>query len=125
MSKERRLHRCRRVERSYSRFKVRRVDLIQSKEQQLCFAGAAVKRYPTSKKRARGYNRTALAAGWLDEKRWGPRDQAGWATEDYRLPSEKRKFKKSERCVGDERAVWILEQSKQKLPSFRVQLECD
>ena len=77
------------------------------------------------KKRARGHNCTALAAGWLDEKGWGPRDQDGWATEDYRLPSEKRKFKKSERCVGDERAVWILERSKQKLPSFRVRLECD
>ena len=27
------------------------IPLIQSKEQQLCFAGAAVKRYPTSKVR--------------------------------------------------------------------------
>ena len=37
-------------------FKVRRggheeIPLIQGKEQQLCFAGAAVKRYPTSKVR--------------------------------------------------------------------------
>ena len=37
-------------------FKVRRtsheeIPLVQSKEQQLCFAGAAVKRYPTSKVR--------------------------------------------------------------------------
>ena len=39
-----------------SMFKVRRggreeIPLIQGKEQQLCFAGAAVKRYPTSKVR--------------------------------------------------------------------------
>ena len=45
------LHRRRRAERSYSTFKVRRGDLIQGKEQWLCFAGAAVKRYPTSKVR--------------------------------------------------------------------------
>ena len=41
---------CGRAERSYSMFKVRRssgeeTPLIQGKEQQLCFAGAAVKRY--------------------------------------------------------------------------------
>ena len=30
-------------------FRVRRGDLVQGKEQQLCFAGAAMKRYPTSK----------------------------------------------------------------------------
>ena len=46
----------RRAERSYSTFKVRRgsreeIPLVQGKEQQLCFAGAAVKRYPTSKER--------------------------------------------------------------------------
>ena len=41
----------RRAERSYSTFKVRRGDLIQGKEQWPCFAGAAVKRYPTSKVR--------------------------------------------------------------------------
>ena len=41
----------RRAERSYSMFKVRRGDLVQGKEQQLCFAGAAVKRYPTFKVR--------------------------------------------------------------------------
>ena len=46
--------RCRRAERSYSTFKVRRgggdeIPLIQGKEQWLRFAGAAVKRYPTSK----------------------------------------------------------------------------
>ena len=45
-----------RAERSYSTFQVRRggceeIPLIQGKEQQLHFAGAAVKRYPTSKVR--------------------------------------------------------------------------
>ena len=44
------------AERSYSTFKVRRcgceeIPLVQGKEQQLCFAGAALKRYPTSKVR--------------------------------------------------------------------------
>ena len=44
------------AERSYSTFKVRRCDceeitLVQGKEQRLCFAGAALKRYPTSKVR--------------------------------------------------------------------------
>ena len=53
-SKERWLLRLRRAKRSYSTFKVRRggceeIPLIQGKEQQLHFAGAAVKRYPTSK----------------------------------------------------------------------------
>ena len=43
----------RRAKRSYSTFKVRRgggeeITLIQGKEQQLRFDGAAVKRYPTS-----------------------------------------------------------------------------
>ena len=42
---------CRRAKRSYSTFKVRRGDLVQGKEQLLLFAGAAVKRYPTSKVR--------------------------------------------------------------------------
>ena len=41
----------RRAESSYSTFKVMRGDLVQGKEQQLHFAGAAVKRYPTSKVR--------------------------------------------------------------------------
>ena len=55
-SKERWLCRCWRAERSYLMFKVRRggceeIPLIQGKEQQLRFAGAAVKRYPTSKVR--------------------------------------------------------------------------
>ena len=45
-----------RAERSYSTFKVRRggheeILLIQGKEQQLRFAAAAMKRYPTSKVR--------------------------------------------------------------------------
>ena len=44
------------AERSYSTFKVRRggreeIPLMQGKEQQLCFAGADVKRHPTSKVR--------------------------------------------------------------------------
>ena len=56
MSKERWLHRCRRAERSYSMFKVRRgggeeIPLVQGKEQWLRFAGVAVKRYRMSKVR--------------------------------------------------------------------------
>ena len=39
------------TERSYSTFKVRRGNLIQGKEQRLCFAGAAMKRYPMPKVR--------------------------------------------------------------------------
>ena len=55
-AKEQLLHRRRRAERSYSTFKVRRggreeIPLVQGKEQWLCFAGAAVKRYPTCKVR--------------------------------------------------------------------------
>ena len=54
MSKERWLCEHRRAERSYSTFKVRRggceeIPLVQGKVQRLSFAGAAVKRYPTSK----------------------------------------------------------------------------
>ena len=50
------LRRCRRAERSYSTFKVRRgggeeIPFVQGKEQQLHFAGAAMRRYPTSKVR--------------------------------------------------------------------------
>ena len=50
-SKERWLCGCRRVERSYSTLKVRRggheeIPLVQGKEQWLCFAEAAAKRYP-------------------------------------------------------------------------------
>ena len=56
MSKERWLWGRRRSERSYFMFKVRRsgseeIPLVQGKEQWLHFAGAAVKRYPTSKVR--------------------------------------------------------------------------
>ena len=55
-SKEWQLHGGKRAERSYSTFKVRRggceeIPLVQGKEQWLHFAGAAVKRYPTSKVR--------------------------------------------------------------------------
>ena len=50
------LTRHRRAERSYSMFKVRRssseeIPLVQSKEQWLRFAGAAMKRYTKSKVR--------------------------------------------------------------------------
>ena len=56
MSKDWWLRGHRRAERSYSTFKVRRggseeMPLVQGKEQRLHFAGAAVKRYPTSKER--------------------------------------------------------------------------
>ena len=55
-SRELQLHRHRRTKRSYSTFKVRKggheeIPLVQGKEQQLCFAGADVKRYPTPKAR--------------------------------------------------------------------------
>ena len=50
-SKEQQLQGRRRAERSYSTFKVRRGNFIQGKEQWLHFAGAAIKRYPTSKVR--------------------------------------------------------------------------
>ena len=55
-SKERWMRGRRREERSHSTLKVRKgggeeIPLVQGKEQQLCFAGAAVKRYPTSKER--------------------------------------------------------------------------
>ena len=56
MSKGRQLRGRRRAERSYSTSKIRRgsreeIPLVQGKKQLLCFAGAAVKRYPTSKVR--------------------------------------------------------------------------
>ena len=56
MSKEQQLCRFRRAERSYSTFKVRRggreeIPFVQGKEQRLCSAGAAMKRYPMSKLR--------------------------------------------------------------------------
>ena len=56
MSKEWWLHGHRGAERSYSTFKVRRgggeeIPFVQVKERRLHFAGAAVKKYPTSKVR--------------------------------------------------------------------------
>ena len=56
VSKEQWLCGLRRAERSYSTFKVRRgcseeIPLVQGKKQRLRFAGAAVKRYPTSNMR--------------------------------------------------------------------------
>ena len=50
------LHRCGRAERSYSMFKDRKgsseeMPLVQCKEQWLHFAGASMRRYPTSKVR--------------------------------------------------------------------------
>ena len=53
MSKEWQLCGLSRAKRSYSMFKVRRgggeeIPVIQGKEQQLHFVGAAVRRYPTS-----------------------------------------------------------------------------
>ena len=51
MSKEWQLRGRKRAERTYSTFKLRRGDIVQGKEQQLHFAGAAVKRYPTCKVR--------------------------------------------------------------------------
>ena len=55
-SKEWWLHGHRRAEKSHSTFKVRRggneeIPFAQGKEQRLCFAGAAVRRYPMSKVR--------------------------------------------------------------------------
>ena len=56
LNKEWRLHGHKRAKRSYSTFKVRKggceeIPLGKGKEQWLCFAGAAVKIYPTSKVR--------------------------------------------------------------------------
>ena len=56
MSKERWLCGLRRAERSYPTLKVRKgggeeIPFVQGKEQQLRFAGAAVKRYPMPKVR--------------------------------------------------------------------------
>ena len=62
------MHRCRKAERIYSTFKVRRVSpeeipLVQGKEQWLCFAGAAIKRCPTSKVRETQVRRWLLQEG--------------------------------------------------------------
>ena len=53
------------AQRSYSMFKVRRgsheeIPLTQGKEQRLCFAGAAMKRYPKSKVRETQVRRWVL-----------------------------------------------------------------
>ena len=55
-SKKQCLRGCRRAKKNYFTFRVRRgcceeILLVQGKEQWLRFAGAAVKRYPTSKVR--------------------------------------------------------------------------
>ena len=60
MSKEQQLRGRRGAERSYSTFKVRRGDLVQGKEQQLCFAGAAMKRELTLKVRETRVRREVL-----------------------------------------------------------------
>ena len=57
-----------RAERSYSTFKVRRgggeeIPLLRGKEQQLRFAGAAMKRYPTSKVRETQVRQYVLQEG--------------------------------------------------------------
>ena len=67
-SKEQWLCRHRRAERSYSTFKVRRgsrewIPLVQGKEQQLRFAGLAVKRYPTPKVRETQVKTVGVARG--------------------------------------------------------------
>ena len=60
MSKEQQLRGRRGAERSYSTFKVRRGDLVQGQEQQLCFAGAAMKRELTLKVRETRVRREVL-----------------------------------------------------------------
>ena len=60
--------RCRRAERSYSMFKVRRggheeIPLVQGKEQRLYFAGAAMKRFPTSRVRETKVRQQVLREG--------------------------------------------------------------
>ena len=67
-SKEWWLCRHRRAKRNYSTFKVRRgggeeIPLVQGKEQRLCFAGAAVKRYTTSKVRETQVRQQVLQEG--------------------------------------------------------------
>ena len=67
-SKERQLHGHKRAERSYSTFTVRRggrekIPLVQGTEQRLRFAGAALKRYPTSKVRETQVRRLVLREG--------------------------------------------------------------
>ena len=72
MSKKRWLCGRRRAERSYSTFKVRRgggeeIPLLQGKEQQLRFAGAAVKRYPMSKLRETQVRQKVLREGIIGQ----------------------------------------------------------
>ena len=67
-SKEWQLSRRRRTKRSYSTFKVRKgggeeIPLVQGKEQQLRFAGAAVNRYPTSKVKRNPSKTVGVARG--------------------------------------------------------------
>ena len=74
-SKERWLHRSRRAERSCSTFKVRRggceeLLLLQGKEQRLRFAGAATKRYPTSKLRETQIRWKVLQEGIRGQTHW-------------------------------------------------------
>ena len=57
-----------RAKRSYSTFKVRRgsheeIPLVQGKEQRLCFAGAAMKRFPTSRVRETKVRQQVLREG--------------------------------------------------------------
>ena len=68
MSKEQQLCGRGKAERSYSMFKVRRggheeIPLAQGKEQRLRFAGAAMKRYPTSKVRETQVRRYVFREG--------------------------------------------------------------
>ena len=50
-------------------FKVRRGNLVQGKEQWLCFAGAAVKRFPTSKVRVA--HQAPLSMEFSRQEHWG------------------------------------------------------
>ena len=66
---------CRRAERSYSTSNVRRrsreeIPLVQGKEQQLHFAGAAMKRYPTSKVRETQVRWYVLREGIRGQTHW-------------------------------------------------------
>ena len=62
-SKEWPLRMHRKAKRSYSMFQVKRSDLVQGKEQQLRFAGAAVKRYPMSKVKETQVKTVGVARG--------------------------------------------------------------
>ena len=63
------------AQRSYSTFKLRRgsheeILLVQGKEQRLCFAGAAVKRYPTSKVRETQVVQLVVQEGIKGQTHW-------------------------------------------------------